>query len=270
MALLRAGHPIPTVAVTLAATVLSACAGNTVSTCALVASAVLTGQLTVGWTNDRFDLSADREMSRTEKPLAAGQVAASAVDLAIVVGTVLTIALSLALGWRAALVHLAAVSCGWLYNFWLKGTWLSWLPYSAAFAALPTVATLVRPNHTLPPGWLVLGAGLLGAAANLTNTLPDLARQHPDRFRGLPDRIGAHASLLGAAAISEGCVILAAAGPRGPITPVGWTGLTFVTVILTATVPLLWRAAGTRRPFYALMALSGVDLILVACGTSLR
>jgi hypothetical protein len=81
---------------------------------------------------------------------------------------------------------------------------------------------------------------------------------------------GAHASLLGAAAISEGCVILAAAGPRGPITPVGWTGLTFVTVILTATVPLLWRAAGTRRPFYALMALSGVDLILVACGTSLR
>jgi hypothetical protein len=50
----------------------------------------------------------------------------------------------------------------------------------------------------------------------------------------------------------------------------GWTGLTFVTVVLAATVPLLWRAAATRRPFYALMALSGVDLILVVWGAALR
>jgi hypothetical protein len=197
-------------------------------------------------------------------------VSTAAVERALAIAVVLTLGLSLSLGWRAGLIQLAAVGCGWLYNFWLKGTWLSWLPYSAGFAALPFLATLARPGHPLPPGWLIVGAALLGVTANLTNTLPDLARQHPTGFRGLPDRIGAHPSLLIAIALIEACVVLAAAGPPGRITALGWAGIAATAMVLTVTAPFLWRTAATRYPFYLLMALSGIDLIIIATDARLR
>jgi 4-hydroxybenzoate polyprenyltransferase len=261
---------VPTVAVTTVATVLAATAGNPIRTDVLIAAAVLTGQLTVGWTNDRFDVEPDRAMHRMDKPLAAGQVQTTTVDRAIAVAVVLTLGLSLSLGWRAGLIQLAGVGCGWLYNFWLKGTWLSWLPYSAGFVALTFLATQSRPSPGRPPGWLVLGAVLLGLAANLTNTLPDLARQHPSCFRGLPDRIGAHASLVLAETITAAGVILAAAGPPGPITGLGWAAVAFAVIVLAVAGPLLWRTAATRRPFYVLMALNSIDLLLVASDAHLR
>jgi 4-hydroxybenzoate polyprenyltransferase len=256
--------------VTVAGTVLAVVAGNPPQTCVLIAAAVLTGQLTVGWTNDRFDFRPDRAMQRRDKPVAAGQIPPAVVDRAIVVAVVLTVGLSLALGWRAGLIQVAAVGCGWLYNFCLKGTWVSWLPYSAGFAALPVVATQARPAHSMPAAWIIAGAALLGVVANLTNTLPDLARRHPSGFRGLPDRVGAHPSLIFALALTEVGVILAAIGPPGPVTPVGRASVGVVSVALTVSGPYLWRAAATRRPFYILMALSSAELIIVMSDPLLR
>ncbi|HET6259008.1 MAG TPA: hypothetical protein VFE39_10195, partial [Pseudonocardia sp.] len=52
VALLRSCHPEPTVAVTLMVTALAVTTGRDVAGVLLVAAAVLTGQLSIGWLND--------------------------------------------------------------------------------------------------------------------------------------------------------------------------------------------------------------------------
>ncbi|WP_418607252.1 hypothetical protein [Georgenia sp. SUBG003] len=54
-ALARACHPAPTVAVTVLAGLAAVVAGHTAGGVALVALAVLAGQLTIGWSNDLVD-----------------------------------------------------------------------------------------------------------------------------------------------------------------------------------------------------------------------
>jgi len=262
-ALARACHPLPTVAVTACAVALAVAAGNAVSTCVLLAAAAFAGQLTVGWSNDRLDWRADRQVGRTEKPIAAGEISPRAVEIAILVAAVACIGLSLALGWRAGATHLAAVACAWAYNLWLKGTWLSWLPYALAFAAVPTVATLALPSHPAPPVWAVAVGALIGIAANLTNALPDLDRDQATGFRGLPSRLGAHVSVILALVLVVAMSAIVAFGPPGPPTAVGWTGLALTVAAVAATAPALMRRAPTRVPFYALMALVPIDVVVI-------
>lgn len=270
-ALARAAHPLPTAAVTAVSVLLTAVAGNGLSTCVLLAAAVFAGQLTVGWSNDLIDAAADADVGRHSKPLAAGEVSPRLVASCLAGAVVATVVLSLAVGWRPGSAYLFAVVCGWLYNAWLKGTWLSWLPYSVAFAALPAVATLALPRPRWPAGWVVAAACLLGVAANLTNTLPELADQHPHRYRGLPDRIGSRPSL-----VLAGVLIVLATGsvalgrPGRPGWP-SWAALVVTALMVTAGIPLLWRRAASRTPFYAMLAVFPVPAaMLLFAGHHLR
>jgi len=159
-ALIRSCHPVPTAAVTAFAAVLAVSAGVGAGRAVLVAAAVLAGQLSIGWSNDRIDRHRDRSVGRTDKPVARQELPLVVVDTALWVSAAATVGLSLALGWRAGLVHLAAVGCGWAYNLGVKATRWSWVPYAAAFGALPAVATLADTRPYLPGAW-VLGAGAL-------------------------------------------------------------------------------------------------------------
>ena len=69
-ALAKACHPLPSAAVTTLTTALAAAAGVRGSLLVLVAAAVLTGQLCVGWVNDLVDRDRDRAVGRHDKPLA--------------------------------------------------------------------------------------------------------------------------------------------------------------------------------------------------------
>ena len=64
--LLGCSHPEPVVAVTGIVTVLSISAGRGPYRAALMATAVLCGQLFVGWTNDLLDADLDAASGRTE------------------------------------------------------------------------------------------------------------------------------------------------------------------------------------------------------------
>lgn len=249
LALARAAHPLPTTAVTCIAVLLAVLAGNTPAKCALLAAAVLAGQLTVGWSNDLLDAAADAEVGRYSKPLTTSELSPRLVGRCLLVAVPATVTLSLLAGWRPGLAYLFAVACGWLYNGWLKGTWLSWLPYAMAFAALPTMATLALS----PPRWVVGAAFLLGVAANLTNTLPELAEQHPARFRGLPDRIGARPSLLLAGVLVVLATCWLAAGSSGVPDWLRWTAPVLELLLAGLGSTLLWRRAETRAPFYAML-----------------
>ena len=59
-ALLAAAHGPPALAVTVLAGLLSVAAGHSSPTTLLVVAAVLTGQLSIGWSNDLVDLGRDR------------------------------------------------------------------------------------------------------------------------------------------------------------------------------------------------------------------
>lgn len=263
VALGRSCHPLPSLAVTAAAVLLAAAAGNTAGTCTLVALAVLAGQLSVGWSNDRIDAERDRRVGHEGKPIAAGEVSLPAVDRAIAASLVGTVVFSLLLGWRAGLVHLAAVAAAWLYNVDLKGTWLSWLPYTVAFGALPAVATLALPGHPLPDGWVMGTGALLGTSVNFANALPGLARHPRSDIRGLPDRIGGKASLLMAGALLAAAAALVTWAPAGPPKPAGWVCAALTAALLLGGVPTLWRRAESRAPFYGVLLIAPIVLIVM-------
>jgi 4-hydroxybenzoate polyprenyltransferase len=261
--LVRSCHPVPSVLVTVTATVLAAAAGNSAGTCALLAAAVFTGQLSVGWSNDRIDAERDRRVGHRGKPVAEGEVSPRAVDVAIAVSLACTVTLSLLLGWRAGGLHLAAVAAAWLYNAYLKRTWLSWLPYAFAFGALPAVATLALPDHPLPKPWIIAVGALLGTAVNFANALQRLAYHPASDVRGAPDRIGGRPSMLMAAALLATGDALVTTGPPGPPHPVAWVGAALTAALLIIGVPVLWRRADERTPFYGMLLVAPIQLLVL-------
>ena len=268
VALVGACHPVPCVAVTAFATVLGLKAGAGAGTCVLLAVAVLAGQLSIGWSNDRLDVALDRAAVRTDKPLATGSLPLATVDRALAAALAVTIGASLALGWRAGLVHLGAVVCGWLYNLRLKATVLSWLPYALAFAALPAIATLALPVPTGTAWWALAAAALLGVAAHLTNALPDLRSDRAFGLRGLPHRLGARPSLLLAVAGSLAGSVVLVLGPAGSPSALRWAGLAVAATSGLAGGGFALRRPDTRWPFLGTIAVVALDLVLLLLGPS--
>jgi 4-hydroxybenzoate polyprenyltransferase len=260
--LVRSCHPAPSVAVTVFATVLSILVGNTAGTTVLLAFAILTGQLSIGWSNDRIDAARDRRTGRADKPLAANAAPRRVIDIAIAASLVATVATSLALGVWPGVTHLLAVACGWSYNVALKSTWLSWLPFALAFGALPAIATLALPGHPAPAPWVVAAGALLGIAAHLTNTVPDLDDDRANRVVGFPHRIGARAALVLSTVLLAGASVLIVLGPRGGPGTLDWIGLGLVTVLAVISL------STSRFPFYAIIALVALDLLLLVLGSS--
>jgi 4-hydroxybenzoate polyprenyltransferase len=270
VALISACHPMPTAAVTLIAAGLAVLAGLTAPTALLVVAAVLTGQLSIGWSNDAIDAARDRRTGRTDKPVARGDVSVRAVATAAIVATAACVVLSFALGWRAALASLTVVAAGAAYNLGAKATWWSWLPYAIAFGALPAVATLALPVPVLPAPWAILAGALFGVSAHLANVLPDLEGDVATGVRGLPHRIGARATAMLCPVLLAAASLVILVG-SGPIT--GWriAAATTVVVLGVAGAVLGYRRPASRAIFVvvvvavlaavALFAVSGESLV---------
>jgi 4-hydroxybenzoate polyprenyltransferase len=259
--LVLACHPGPVVAVTVLVTVLAAAVGRDAAGCALVAAAVLTGQLSIGWCNDAVDADRDTALGRTGKPIAAGTVSARAVWIAAFAALALCVPLSLANGLTAGAVHVVGVGAAWAYDLALKATPLSWLPYAVGFGALPPFVTLGLPGSPWPAWWAVLAAALLGCGAHLANVLPDIAGDLATGVRGWPQRLGAARAraLIPVPLIAASALLVF--GPPGPPGVVGWAALAAVAV-LGAAGPLLGRRS-PRIPFMAAVVVAAVDVALL-------
>lgn len=251
-ALFGACHPVPTVAVTLLVAGLAVAAGQDGSGCVLATAAVLTGQLSVGWSNDAVDAARDAAAGRDAKPVVGGAVDARAVGMAAVVALALCVPLSLAYGMLAGAVHLVGVAAAWTYNFWLKATVLSWLPYAIGFASLPAFVTLGLPGQPRPAWWIVTAAALVGVGAHLGNVLPDIASDLAAGVRGGPQRLGPAAVRLLLPVPLVGATVLLVLGR--PST----AGAVVVAVALVAAVG--GSLMGRHRPRVPFLA-----AILVAC-----
>lgn len=270
VALARASHPEPTVAVTAVTAVLAVAVGHRGGGVVLVTATVAASQLAVGWANDALDAGRDAVVGRIDKPVAAGRVSRQAVAVAAGVAAVATVLLAAPFGPVPAAVATVGLVSGLAYNWPLKRTVLSPLPYACSFAALPSFVLLALP--AVPPVWLVAAGALLGTGAHFANVLPDLAEDAATGIRGAPHRLGE----LGAGRAAAGLLLAATGvlvfGRAQPPTPVGLAGLLLATVALPAGWYAGHRARRRgRRPtalFRAFLVVALVDVSLLVFGGS--
>lgn len=268
LGLVGACHAGPTAVVTTLVTALGVGAGLGAGRCAVLAAAILCGQLAIGWTNDALDAPADERAGRRDKPIAAGLVRVSQVRAAAVAAGLCAVPLSFALGARAGAVHLAAVFSGLAYDAVLKRTVLSALPYAVSFGLLPSVVGLALPAQPWPPALVTAAGALLGIGAHLADSLPDLDLDAAAGVRGLPHRLGARAAarLAGATLLAATVLLSVVMTPHGhgPFVAAG-----LVVAAAGATVCAVRRPG--RVPFAAAVVVAAVDVVLlVLTGDALR
>lgn len=267
LGLIRASHPEPAFTVTAVIALLAWGVGHRPTGVLTVLAAVLASQLAIGWTNDWIDAERDTTVGRTDKPITSGAVSRRVVGLAGLVAALVTPLLGLISGWPAAACVTIALVSGLLYNWPLKSTPASVLPYAVAFGALPAYVALALPGAPTPPAWLVAAGALLGAGAHFANVLPDLEDDARTGVRGLPHRLGAEWSRVAAAGLLFAATVTLVFGPPGPPS---WTGLAAVAGALVV-LPLGWYAShaaavrGIRSVaiFRAVMLVAVIDVVLL-------
>jgi 4-hydroxybenzoate polyprenyltransferase len=216
-----------------------------------VGSAVLTGQLAVGWHNDWRDAERDARAGRADKPLARGEIGRGTVGTAALCAVTATVPLSLLSGWRAGVAHIAAVCLALGYNARLKETAASFVPYLVAFPLLVAFISWGRHPSQWPPWWALLGAALLGTGAHLANAAPDVGQDLAAGVRGLPQRLGERRSVELALALLAASTTVLALGlglGHGLSTEVKEaTAGAFAVLVLVAGLLLAWAALGRRQ-----------------------
>ncbi|WBB48775.1 UbiA family prenyltransferase [Verrucosispora sp. WMMA2044] len=267
LGLVRASHPEPTAAVTTVAGLLAVGVGHPPGGVVAVVLTVAASQFTVGWTNDLLDADRDTMVGRADKPLASGALGRRTVAVAAAVAATATVALALTTNPAAALCAVVALVSALLYDWPLKSTPISVLPYAVSFGALPAFVVLALPDAPPPPAWLVVAAALLGAGAHFANVLPDFADDARTGVRGLPHRLGATGSRAAAVGLLIAATVTLVLGPPGPPTGVGLAAVAVTVVIFIVA----WYAGRTgehagARPvaaFRAVLLVALIDVVLL-------
>ncbi|WP_438874551.1 UbiA family prenyltransferase [Symbioplanes lichenis] len=264
LALLKASHPEPGGAVTLAMALLAVGAGHSAWGVLGVAAAIGATQLSVGWVNDWLDADRDRVTGRTDKPVASGAVSRRTVGIAGLVASLAAPLLGLPFGPAATVCITLITVFALLYDWPLKSTPLSVVPYLVAFGLMPAFVVIALPGHPWPPAWLVAAGALLGGGAHFANVLPDLDDDAATGVVGLPHRLGATGSQLAAGALLLAATLTLVLGPPGPPS---WPGLSAAGAAVVV-LPCGWyaaRRANGRRVamFRAVIVVALIDVVLL-------
>ena len=169
-----------------------------------IACAILAGQCVVGWTNDLLDYPLDLAAGRKKKPLVAGDISQSFLKNSIFIALIFALTLSLIgpLSFKGTSIHALGIASATAYNFGLKKTLVSLLPYVISFGAMPW-AVYVAAGST-PPAWLYLGFIAFASAFHFLNVLKDLNWDISQGVLGLPQRLGKRKSIAIAACLVVG------------------------------------------------------------------
>ena len=207
MGLLKASHFGPTLLVVTITCILSLTQFS-IRDSIFIAFAILLGQFVVGWSNDLIDFPRDKAAGRIKKPLVAGTITEEAlrISLGIALPSALIVSLLSPLGVSGTAIHFIGLLSATAYNFKLKSTLLSVVPYIVSFGALPW-AIYVAAGNT-PPTWIVLGFILFASAFHFLNVIKDLEADIDQKVMGLPQVLGrkksiAMAALLGVLGIVD-------------------------------------------------------------------
>ena len=264
--LVRACHLAPTVAVTAFTMALALRSGHRWRTLATGAAA-LSGQLTVGWSNDYLDRERARRCERADKPIVAGEISPEAVRTAAVISGLACVPLSLLSGRRAAAVHGVAVGSALAYNARLKATAASALPYAVAFGALPAVVSLSGRPPRWPAPWAMVAGASLGTGAHFLNALPDVEFDELTSVRGLPQRIGPVRSLATGVVLIAGAAALIAGLGGAWRRPAGRL-MALVTGSALGAVVIAGATGRRRRAWQFALGAAAASVGLYVCGAT--
>lgn len=194
-AYLRAAHFGPTIIVTTI-TFLLALSQYSPINAFRIGLAIFAGQLVVGWTNDLIDSPIDIAAQRIKKPIVTGEIDPNKLKKSILIALVVALLLSLSssLSLTGTLIHFLGILSATLYNFRLKPTILSPLPYIISFGLLPWAIFLPAGNQ--PPLWLVIDFILIAVAFHFFNVLKDFQWDINQGILGLPQRLGKKTSFF--------------------------------------------------------------------------
>lgn len=258
--MLKASHFGPTILVTSISLLLAHNFFSWSESC-LIALAVFSGQLAVGWHNDIEDVERDRLQNRSSKPLFDGTLTVHTLRRALYVDLVVCVFLSYVgpLGFRGGTLHLFGVGCGLSYNGYFKFRKSSPLPYIFAFASLASIAHVAA--HRSLPLWLMCAGGLFGLSAHFANVLKDLEADRLIGINGLPQIVGIQVSVYIA-----GTSLAAVAGFLTLHTSRFHFLILTVTFLALATLLLRPKKYG----FQAIMLLSLVDVATLLFSNALR
>jgi 4-hydroxybenzoate polyprenyltransferase len=264
LAVIRSSHPEPGGAVTVAMTLLAVGAGHRGWAILGIFLAVGATQLSVGWVNDWVDAERDRRTGRRDKPVVAGEVSARTVGIAGLIASLSIPLLGLPFGLLPALVITGVGVFALLYDWPLKSTVFSVVPYLVAFGLLPAFVVVALPGHPAPPAWLVAAGALLGGGAHFANVLPDLEDDAATGVRGLPHRLGATGSSVAAAVLLLAATLTLVLGPAGPPSWAGWAAAAAAVVVLPAGWYAARRSTGRRvAMFRAVIVVALIDVLLL-------
>ena len=174
-----------------------------------VALAIFSGQCVIGWSNDLIDYQLDLESKRLKKPLVIDIVTPKDLKLAICFALPIAIFLSFVgpLGLKGTAIHAAGLLSATCYNFKLKRTRYSVLPYIFSFGAMPWAIFLGVGKR--PVIWLTLGFVAFSSAFHFLNVIKDLNWDISQGVLGLPQLSGKRGSIFIATILISAGIIFA-------------------------------------------------------------
>jgi 4-hydroxybenzoate polyprenyltransferase len=266
LALIKCTHPLPCLAVSSFAAVISFSHSNSIGTSLVIFIAVLLQQISVGLSNDWLDYKRDKAAARTDKPAVSGLVRVSQLRVGSLIAAGLAETLAIFLGLGTAIAMLLMLIFGWSYNHGMKNNWSSPIPYALGFGALPIFTGLADPQPYWVPIWIVIVAALLGVSAHFANALPDQVADKLTGVNALPHILGKRVSsvVIGVAAMVA-TVITVTQSPSLP-TEIAIAGLVVMVLLIGSASLLSLRANPPRIVFIILIAAALVNVILLVLG----
>jgi 4-hydroxybenzoate polyprenyltransferase len=167
-------------------------------------------QFAIGGLNDLADAERDADAKRF-KPIPAGLVSSTTAGLVTVVSLLGGLGLAASVGLGALGLAALGAGAGIVYDLRLKGTPVSWLPFTVGIPLLPLFAWL-GASGTIPGAILVASAVAVpaGAALALANELPDIERDARAGLSSVGQVLGGRRTWL-VGALLQGVVAVSAA-----------------------------------------------------------
>lgn len=226
----------------------------------LLLTGMLGGQIAIGASNEWVDRHAD-QLDKPARPIPSGLVTPNGALVFAAAGVLVMTLSGALLGWWELALLTAGSAAGLVYNFRLKRTPWSWLPYLVALPLLPTWVWLVMDAFQPLLLWLYpLGAAFV-LAIHLSQTLPDISADSGRGEHGIAVVVGRQraVSIIWIAAIGSTLAVAA-----GGLIASGNSLPALLAAIVVAVILALGWSAGERLHPHLFKVLTSCAVILSA------